>query len=177
MFLTYGKDSDDNTVPLKTLRITNNTGDTVYPIMRGSQRAHPRAQPCGGSAAHPYDPPDKEYRGYIGYQRGGRFYFGLKRGESILVSLPLVFWNGARIGIGTDGKYLTPSGLPNPLRYDPNAHRSIAKAETGNDTISNGVVMWYRAEEEQRLPPMMPRISSRSGRFATTATWSIRRSR
>ena len=67
----------------------------------------------------PYDPPNKEYRGYIGYEKGGKYYFGLKTGESILVSLPLVFWNGARIGIGTDGQYLTPTGLPNPLRYDP----------------------------------------------------------
>jgi hypothetical protein len=33
-FLTYGVDADGNTVPLKTLRITNNTAQTVYPIMR-----------------------------------------------------------------------------------------------------------------------------------------------
>ena len=33
-FLTYGVDADGNAVPLKTLRITNNTADTVYPIMR-----------------------------------------------------------------------------------------------------------------------------------------------
>ena len=67
----------------------------------------------------PYDPPNKEYRGYIGYEKGGKYYFGLKRNESILVSLPLVFWNGARIGIGTDGQYLTPTGDPptHPLRY------------------------------------------------------------
>ena len=96
----------------------------------------------------PYDPPDKEYRGYIGYKEGTKFYFGLKRNQSILVSLPLVFWNGARIGIGTDGQYLTPSGEPtepNPLRYRPLAHRSITNAQTSGDTIPNGVVMWYRA--------------------------------
>ena len=33
-FLTYGFDSDGNPIPLKTLRITNNSADTVYPIMR-----------------------------------------------------------------------------------------------------------------------------------------------
>src|SRR4029077_6435951 len=33
-FMTYGKDSDGNTIPLKTIRITNNTADTVFPIMR-----------------------------------------------------------------------------------------------------------------------------------------------
>jgi hypothetical protein len=143
--LTYGVDEDGPTVPLKTLRITNNTADTVYPIMRDPNSNILERNPAVG-LYDPYDPPLKEYRGYIGYERGGRYYFGLKKGESILVSLPLVFWNAARTGIGTDGLYLTPSGLPNPLRYDSNAHRSIAKAETSNDTISNGVVMWYRAE-------------------------------
>jgi hypothetical protein len=56
--LTYGKDSDGNTVPLKTLRITNNTEQTVYPIMRD-----PNYRPYD-----PYDPPNMEYRGYIGYE-------------------------------------------------------------------------------------------------------------
>jgi hypothetical protein len=144
-FITYGKDSDGNTVPLKTLRITNNTADTVYPIMRDENSNILKSDP-GVGLYDPYDPPKKEYRGYIGYERGGKFYFGLQKGESILVSLPLVFWNAGRIAIGTDGKYLTPSGLPNPLRYDPNAHRSIARAETGSGNISDGVVMWYRAE-------------------------------
>jgi hypothetical protein len=144
-FLTYGVDLDGTTVPLKTLRITNNTEHTVYPIMRD-----PNSNTIKGSETiglyDPYDPAHKEYRGYIGYEEGGKFYFGLKKGKSILVSLPLVFWNGARIGIGTDGQYLTPSGNPNPLRYDPNAHRAIANAEKSGDTIPNGVVMWYRAE-------------------------------
>jgi hypothetical protein len=147
-FLTYGVDPDGNSIPFKTLRITNNTGSTVYPIMRD-----PNSNTIQGSSTvglyDPYDPANKEYRGYIGYEQGGKYYFGLEKGESILVSLPLVFWNGARIGIGTDGQYLTPSGLPNPLRYDPNAYRAIANAETSGDTIPNGVVMWYRAEIAQ----------------------------
>ena len=62
------------------------------------------------------------------------------------MSVPLVFWNGARIGIGTDGQYLTPTQDPNPLRYRSNAQRSITKAQTSDDTIPNGVVMWYRAD-------------------------------
>ena len=138
--LTYGKDSDGNTVPLKTLRITNNTAQTVYPIMR---------DPNDG----PYDPYDlalKDYRGYIGYKEGGKYYFGLKTRQSILVKLPLVFWNGGRILIGTDGQYLTPPpGRPNPLRYDRNAMRSIANAQTPvSGEIPNGVVMWYRGTNE-----------------------------
>jgi hypothetical protein len=144
-FLTYGLDSDGNAVPTKTLRITNNTTDTVYPIIRD-----PNSNVLASNAAvglyDPYDPPNKEYRGYIGYEQGGQYYFGLKKGQSILVSLPLVFWNGARIGIGTDGKYLSPTEDPNPLRYRSTAYRAIARAETSGDTIANGAVMWYRAD-------------------------------
>ena len=144
-FLTYGFDSDRNPIPLKTLRITNNSADTVYPIMR-DPNSNVLAKPRDFLGLYdPYDPPNKEYRGYIGYEEGGKYYFGLKKGESILVSIPLVFWNGARIGIGTDGQYLTPAGLPNPLRWDRNGNRSITDAQTSRDTISNGVVMWYRA--------------------------------
>jgi hypothetical protein len=139
-------DPDGHTVPLKTLRITNNTEHTVYPAMRDPNNP-------------PYDPYDdihKEYRGYIGYknEKDGNHYLGLKSGESILVRIPLVFWNGGRIIIGTDGKYLTrktdnetgEAEKPNPLAYQTNSRRSITNAETSDDTIKNGVVMWYRAE-------------------------------
>ena len=78
--------------------------------------------------------------------RVAQYYFGLKKGESILVSVPLVFWNGARIGVGTDGKYVAPTQDPNPLRYRANSQRSITKTPTSGDTIPNGVVMWYRAD-------------------------------
>jgi hypothetical protein len=144
-FMTYGVDSDGTTVPVKTLRITNNTEQTVYPIMRD-----PNSNTIKGSETiglyDPYDPANKEYRGYIGYEQDGQYYFGLKKGESILVSVPLVFWNGARIGVGTDGKYVAPMQDPNPLRYRANSQRSITETPTSGDTIPNGVVMWYRAE-------------------------------
>ncbi|HEY8901085.1 MAG TPA: hypothetical protein VIM61_11800 [Chthoniobacterales bacterium] len=145
-FLTYGADADGNTIPVKTVRITNNTANTIYPVIRD-----PNSKVLASNKAvglyDPYDPPNMEYRGYIGYEEGGSYYFGLKTGQSILVPIPLVFWNGARIGIGTDGKYLAIKGgtLPNPLTYDANAFRSIANAATSNNTISNGVIMWYRA--------------------------------
>ena len=83
----------------------------MYPIMRDPNSNILESNSAVG-LYDPYDPPNKEYRGYIGYEEGGKFYFGLKKGKSILVSLPLVFWNGARIGIGTDGRYLTPAGRP-----------------------------------------------------------------
>jgi hypothetical protein len=146
--LTYGVDRDGNTVPKKTLRITNNAAQTVYPIMR-DPNSNTVPENAGVGLYDPYDRPNMEYRGYIGYEQGGKYYFGLKTGESILVSVPLVFWNGARIGIGTDGQYLTSTGRPNPLTYDANGLRSIANAENGKDTIPNGVVMWYRADIAQ----------------------------
>lgn len=145
-FLTYGVDRDGNTVPTKTLRITNNAAVTMYPVMRSPNTGLTTTAPKV-SVYDPYDPANMEYRGYIGYKEGTQYYFGLKPGQSILVSLPLVLWNGARIGVGTDGEFLTPAvGQPNPLNYDPNAHRSITVAETSGDTISNGAIMWYRAD-------------------------------
>jgi hypothetical protein len=152
-FLTYGVDADNHKVPLKTLRITNNTEQTVYPIMRDPNTAT-ICKTCTVGLYDPYDLTNKEYRGYIGYDEGGKYYFGLRKHESILVSIPLVFWNGGRIGIGTDGQYLTPpSGLPNPLHWDENGYRSITAAQTSGDTIKNGVVMWYRAAKPVDFAP------------------------
>jgi hypothetical protein len=146
--LTYGVDADGTPVPRKTIRITNNTSGTVYPVMRDPNSNVLSSNPKVG-LYDPYDAPNKEYRGYIGYTEGGNYYFGLKPGQSILVSVPLVFWNGARISIGTVGTYLVATKNPNPLRYDANSTRAIAPAETSADTIKNGVVMWYRAETAQ----------------------------
>src|ERR1700736_5760515 len=57
-FLTYGVDSDGNPTPLKTLRISNNTAQTVYPIMRD-----PNSNTLKGSTTaglyDPYDPANK----------------------------------------------------------------------------------------------------------------------
>src|SRR5262245_41404755 len=64
-FMTYGKDSDGTTVPVKTRRITNNTEQTVYPIMRDENSNILESDP-GVGLYDPYDPPKKEHRGYIG---------------------------------------------------------------------------------------------------------------
>ena len=147
--LVYAYDDDGVQVPVKTLKLTNKHTTTVYPIMRDGNEAAVDATPNVG-LYDPYDPVRREYRGYIGYKgTDNKYYFGLKPGESILVRIPLVFWNGARIGIAIDGRYLTPAiGQPNPLGYDPNAKTIITVAETDSkDTtlIKNGVVMWYTA--------------------------------
>jgi hypothetical protein len=149
-FMTYGVDADGTTIPTKTLRITNNTEQTVFPIMRDPNSNTTKNKTIG--LYDPYDPVDKEYRGYIGYEEGGKYFFGLKKHETILVSLPLVFWNGARIGVGTDGKYVAPTQDPNPLRYRSASQRSITRTPTGNGAITNGVVMWYRADGDAEAP-------------------------
>ena len=151
--LVYAFDADNNQIPLKTLRITNNTEFTVYPIMRDANEAETTT---GKGLYDPYDHVQTEYRGYIGYKgTDGKYYFGLKKRQSITVRVPLVFWNGARIGILTDGQWLTPAaGAPNPYHYDANSQRVIVTAEhadpedkTPPDPEKDGVVMWYRAEK------------------------------
>lgn len=142
--LYYGSD-----VPLKTLTIVNNSDRTVYPIMRDPNSKLVSDTPPLVGLYDPHDLPGKEYRGYIGYQVSGTSYFGLQKGQTITVPLPLVFWNAARIGIGTDGEFLTATD-PNPLRYRSESVRAISPAVTGTaaapGAITNGVIMWYRAE-------------------------------
>jgi hypothetical protein len=146
--LTYGVDADANTIPLKSIQITNNRKYIVYPIIRG-QNSNRLAAPADTNTGlyDPYDPVNQEYRGYIGYREtNGKYYFGLKPGQSITIRVPLVFWDSGRLGIETSGDYLLATKAPNPLNYDPNAKRSIAPSETNNaHSITNGVVMWYHA--------------------------------
>lgn len=150
--LVYAQDGDGNAVPVKTLTLQNNLPVTVFPVLRdGNGAATTNTPPIG--LYDPYDPINVEYRGYVGYQGAdGRFYFGLKPGQAVTLRIPLVFWDGARIGVVTDGRYLTPApGEPNPLYYDPNAERVIVAAEPAPPELAgspapatNGVVMWYR---------------------------------
>ena len=174
-FMTYGEDSDGNTVPTKTLRITNNTADTVYPIMRAENSNQLRSNPAVG-LYDPYDPPDKEYRGYIGYKQGDKYYFGLKKGESILVSLPLVLWNGSahrhrhRRQVPHSQTRRTPKSSTIQLQRAALHHQGQSRQRHRRRYVVSG-------RTKRGLPPMIPRISSRSGPFATTSTWLIRRSR
>lgn len=143
--LTYAIDADNNTIPLKTLKITNNTAYTVFPMMRDGNEA---AIQAGGVGLYdPYDDIKTEYRGYIGYKAAdGNYYFGLQKGQTITIKIPLVFWNGARMSIVTNGQYLIPTpGTPNPLNYNPSGKCVICAAESENSSIKNGVVMWYRS--------------------------------
>ena len=166
--LMYGKDPLDNTVTTNTIRITNNTGHTVYPVLRTPNNKTMAGNPNKG-LYDPFDPPNREYRGYIGYQNVGpnpdpapaddKYYFGLRAGESILVEIPFVFWNGARIHVGTEAAYIWAFGdVNNPLHNRATGIRSITKSATVTDpaqsnSIPNGVVMWYRNDTPPGMNP------------------------
>ena len=89
----------------------------------------------------PYDPANKEYRGYIGYkdEEDGKYYFGLKPGQSIREPSPGILERrphprGDRQQIPDRRRE-----IPTP-RVPPRRRRAIAPAE------ANGVIMRYRAE-------------------------------
>ena len=150
ILLHYNVDIDGIELPVKTLKITNNNPDMViFPIMRDGNEAV--VDPLAAKLVGKYDPSDaayQEYRGYIGYKAtDGKTYFGLQPCQSILVQVPLVFWNGARMNIVIDGNVLTPrDNAANPTGYNPNAHKIIVDTNqypNDNTLIKNGVVMWY----------------------------------
>jgi hypothetical protein len=161
--LVYGVDPLTNTVPTKTIRITNNTSATVYPLLRTPNNKTMNGNNLKG-LYDPFDFPNREYRGYIGYKNDGpggdnKYYFGLKPTESILVEIPFVFWNGARIHIGTEAAYIWVFGdVNNPMHNRATGHRSITLSaknadSTGSNSITNGVVMWYRNDVPPGVSP------------------------
>jgi hypothetical protein len=149
-------------VPAKYLRITNNSDRTMYPIMRAQNNNVLTFDP-GRGLYDPLDTPKREYRGYIGYKGAdGKFYYGLPKGKTIKVRIPLVFWDAGRMGIETGGEYLTHNQdkAPNPLRNDKNAIRSITASEKQGNQDSDikpaawqndGVIMWYRSDATDTL--------------------------
>jgi hypothetical protein len=155
-------------IPEKQIVITNNMSTTVYPFLRDAAATiDPVASDANLTSDKRvyqgfYDPIDQmneEYRGYIGYSLNGVKYLGLLPGMSITVSVPLVFWDGARMEIGTDGTYLVNNAKvgdavlsPNPFQfYDKNVDGSNtarialpAVASSGGPQGTSGMVMWYR---------------------------------
>jgi hypothetical protein len=132
--------------PEKTVTITNNSGQTIFPILRDAN--------TGSIDGVFYDPKDlhnREYRGYIGYQQGGTNYLGLPAHRTITFSVPLVFWDGTNLYIATDGRDMVPAGAqaPNPFEYNPASIRSIAGAVGGN----SGLVMWYTVKDDLAHTP------------------------
>ncbi len=87
----------------KTLTITNNSSQTVYPFLRGQNSNQAVGQFAGTGEYDPYDPSTQDYRGYIGYTDGTGNYAGLPAHSSITITVPMVFWDSGRLFFTTDG--------------------------------------------------------------------------
>jgi hypothetical protein len=131
---------DWGNVPTKIITFSNtsNNHETIYPFL---YTANTEAI---------YDPIDKKndgYRLYIGSQKNGKDILGLPYGDSITISVPLVFWNGGRADIATDGRIL----LPQPSQVDtlnPYGFRYTASTYTGTTGVisstDSGILMYYK---------------------------------
>jgi hypothetical protein len=133
---------DWGTVPTKSVTFTNNSNnkETIYPFVYS---------PNNAAIYDPIDQTADEYRLYIGYQAAdGKYVLGLPYGKSITVSVPLVFWNGGRADIATDGSDLIPKpsqvNTLNPYEFRYTASTFITtQGVTKSD--DNGILMYYKA--------------------------------
>ncbi|WNZ27267.1 hypothetical protein HJG54_30725 [Leptolyngbya sp. NK1-12] len=151
-------DSSVPAVPIKTITLTNFTDHTVYPFLATPNDA---AAYGGGTIYDPEDPKNEDYRGYIGYTGSdGKNYLGLPAGETITITVPLVFWDGSRIFICNDSEYITPDAQflqPNPpinpyQYYDKNQDGSTTlrlyqKSGTLTPSGITAVVMWFHGTQ------------------------------
>ena len=156
--------SDIGNVPLKTITITNTTKATIYPILRAANSKLADQQVGGKTVGlyDPYDLPNQEYRGYIGYEDQGKYYLGLRPGATIVVKVPLVFWDAARVYIATEGSDMIPKVDNNPAKIDdPNSPNPFHYHEFNQDKLTEktarytdmaenakgtgGRIMWYHA--------------------------------
>ena len=132
---------DWGTVPTKTFTFTNNSNnkDTIYPFLYS---------PNNTAIYDPIDKPSDEYRIYLGYQKNGKNVLGLPYGKSITITVPLVFWNGGRADIATDGPHLIPKPRevndlnPYQFYYSASTYITTQGVTSSND---NGTLMYYRA--------------------------------
>ncbi len=132
---------DWGTVPTKSFTFTNNSNnkETIYPFLYS---------PNNTAIYDPIDQASDEYRLYIGYQTDGKYVLGLPYGKSITISVPLVFWNGGRADIATDGPHLLPKPSQvndlNPYQFRYTASTYITTQGVSSST-DNGILMYYKA--------------------------------
>ena len=98
----------------KTLLITNNSDQTIYPFLEAKNDRTPAPNDpttqtyLGTGAFDNYDPANQEYRAYIGYvdhtdPNNPVTLAGLPAHSSITVIVPIAFWDGGRVNFATDG--------------------------------------------------------------------------
>ena len=152
-------------VPQKLVTFTNtsNNHQTIYPFLYS---------PNNNPVYDPIDTANDEYRLYIGYQKDGNYILGLPYGKTITIDVPLVFWNGGRADIATDGADLLPKpdqvNTLNPYEFDYNASTYITSQGVARSN-DNGVLMYYKANTPgaRRDPSAAAQASSPNGQFAT----------
>jgi len=128
-------DSPSTAGAMKTITLTNNGPEMIYPFIRGENTGQ---DPNATSPNTYYDPQDvvkQEYREYIGYQTSDGTFAGLPKGASITFQVPLVLWDGDNFYIATDSNYLT-SDRP-VYNYNPTAKISIAGTSPVGTTTAN----------------------------------------
>jgi hypothetical protein len=87
----------------KTLTITNDSSQTIYPFLRG-QNSNQGVAPYQGTGEYdPYDPSTQDYRGYVGYHDATGDHAGVAPHTSITFTVPMVFWDSGRLFFTTDG--------------------------------------------------------------------------
>lgn len=134
--------------PVKTITFTNNTDNTVYPFFVAAN---------SNSMYDTQDPSTKNYRGYIGFTWNGSNYLGLPAGQTIIVTVPIVFWDSGRIYVASNNTDLInhekdgETSVANPYqyyRYNSDGNETLRYQQTMAQplTPSNqpAVVMWYQ---------------------------------
>lgn len=152
----------------KTITFTNTTGRTVYPILESANNNVVTSNTNGNEGKglyDPYDPVNREYRGYVGFKQNGQYFLGLQPGATVTVEVPLVFWDAGRILIASDGSNLIPTvdnvapppgqpNSPNPFRYHNFQNFVI------NDAVLAALVSTYNAPQSlaDDLRPLLNQV-------------------
>lgn len=171
----------DKNMPTYTITLINNTNHTVYPFLYTTNDAAACSTKdfnnnyvCSNYANDPannpgsiYDPKDPylhDYRGYIGYTgQDGKNYLGLPTGQTATITVPLVFWDAARIFVTSDSTYLIPPPGTQYQQANPpiNPYQFYWVNQNGSLTLRcqqamknlqptspglNPVVLWYHAD-------------------------------
>ncbi len=153
----------------KTITITNNSPDTIYPFLEG-ENSRAAVGPYSETAAFdPYDPVNQEYRGYIGYTDGGVSYLGLPSQATITVTVPLVFWDSGRFIVSTDGadQFATYGG--DASHNPPGAPFNFFD----NDSFARypGSIQTINGQKVLEFTPIYNGFDSTPAHMPTTANW------
>ena len=150
-------------VPQKLVTFTNtsNNHETIYPFLYS---------PNNNQIYDPIDTANDEYRLYIGYQNNGKFILGLPYGKTITIDVPLVFWNGGRADIATDGDDLLPHPnqvqtltLTNSLTQP--AHTSLSRVLPAVPTMESSCTIKRILLVHPLIPARPHQVSSPNGQF------------